>query len=80
MARQVRNLDAPRNLNDFRASSSLITLATILAPDESEAPILAPSVRQAMFQWMRELDAAKELKAMKAVKGEKANKTSRTWL
>jgi len=37
-------------------------MAQVLSPHEAEEPILAPTVRQAMFYWMAEIRAADELK------------------
>lgn len=61
-----RNMDSRqvKNLNEFIATPFLKDMATIMEPDKSEAPILTPPVRQAMHQWMRELDAEKELEAV----------------
>jgi SpoVK/Ycf46/Vps4 family AAA+-type ATPase len=44
--------------------SKLRGVGEVKAPDEAEEPILAPSVRQALFSWLAEIRAADELVAV----------------
>jgi MoxR-like ATPase len=48
----------------FKPVSAITDFATILMPEESEAPILSSSVRGAMHQWLVELGAGEELRAV----------------
>jgi SpoVK/Ycf46/Vps4 family AAA+-type ATPase len=47
-----------------KLKSALGELADVRGPKEAEAPILAPSVRWALSQWLNELRAKKELEAV----------------
>lgn len=52
MGDEVQALETLREIREF---------ATVLRPRDSEAPILAPAVREAVRQWMVELTAEEEL-------------------
>lgn len=56
---------AKKQVHEFAPTPFLKNNATILEPDASEPPILVQSVRQAVFQWMTELNAAEQLEAVK---------------
>lgn len=49
----------------FQPSPHLRRLANIMYPKDAEQPILAPTVREAVHQWMTELWAAEDLRAVK---------------
>lgn len=49
---------------EFQDDSDITRFATVLRPDDAEPPILSPSVRLAVRQWMVELNASDELKAI----------------
>ena len=51
-------------LHEFNPSNFLQNMATILEPSDSEPPILAQPVRQAVFQWLAELNAQEELESV----------------
>lgn len=48
----------------FKPVSAITDYATILHPEDSDAPILAAPVRAAMHQWLVELSAQEELRAV----------------
>lgn len=51
-------------LHNFVPTKFIETMATIMEPMESEAPILSRPVREAMFSWMTEIKSVEVLKAV----------------
>lgn len=60
MDRKVEKMK-PRRMSEFKRGKAIEDFASVLEPSESEPPILIPTVRQSVFQWMTELNCAEEL-------------------